>query len=63
MATIPRKCQHCGELVHHYGACTCPDATLDWIDAEVETKTEISVRIIDTAMAQREQRQTVYRPA
>lgn len=34
MVCLPRKCEHCGLLVHHYGACTCPKAGLDAIDAE-----------------------------
>ncbi len=37
MVSLPRTCRHCGQLVHHYGACSCPDATLDWIDAERAT--------------------------
>lgn len=34
MVGLPRTCKHCGERLMHYGACECPDATLDWIDAE-----------------------------
>jgi hypothetical protein len=34
MATIPRQCNHCKQLVRHYGACVCPDAQLELIDAE-----------------------------
>lgn len=34
MAFIPRRCNHCGKDVWHYGACVCPDARLEMIDAE-----------------------------
>ena len=34
MVSLPRTCPHCGEKLMHYGACNCPIATLDWIDAE-----------------------------
>ncbi len=37
MVGLPRTCKHCGEKLMHYGACSCPEATLDWIDAERET--------------------------
>jgi len=34
MAMIPRQCPYCKRDVNHYGACICPDAQLELIDAE-----------------------------
>lgn len=34
MVSLPRTCPYCSATMMHYGACDCPDATLDWIDAE-----------------------------
>lgn len=34
MVALPRTCPYCDAKLHHYGACNCPTATLDWIEAE-----------------------------
>lgn len=34
MATLPRRCPHCKTSIYHYGVCRCPDATIEWVDAE-----------------------------
>lgn len=32
--SLPRTCEHCGAKLMHYGSCNCPNATLDWVDAQ-----------------------------
>jgi len=31
---LPRKCQSCGKMNHHYASCDCVDGRLGKIDAE-----------------------------
>lgn len=37
MVHLPRTCKYCEAKLVHYGACTCPDAVCDWVDAERAT--------------------------
>lgn len=51
MVHLPRTCPYCSAKLMHYGACNCPDATVDWVDAEREA---IKTRLARLAVIEKE---------